>query len=299
MKQSKIILFLSAFFTLGFTSCLKEHQMNIDPSKSTSLVAFENSGSNVAGASSVYPGYYKDLGTLTNGQSSTFNINVGYSGTEAAPEDITVNFALDTAVLATYNAQNGTNYIVPAADVFSLPPSVVIKKGERMAQTQVKISVTDNFKFEDAYALPLAITSASNSSISSNFGKAVYSFGVRNIYDGHYSLKGYTLRAADAVKTGNFVRSSGMDLQTVGATAVQFAELQVWADLTGVGVGNPVISVNPDNTVTLSSDGGIMNAPGYNSHYEPDTKTFYISFTWGAGPSARLATDTLTYSGPR
>ena len=44
--------------------------------------------------------------------------------------------------------------------------------------------------------------STSNTKVSSNFGKAVFAFGLRNAWDGHYSLKGYTLRAGDPVKTG-------------------------------------------------------------------------------------------------
>jgi len=299
MKQSKILLALFSLVSISLSSCLKEHMQNIDADRSVSLVEFANSGSNVASASSVYPGFYTDLGTLVKGESATFNVNVGYSGTEVAPEDITVNIALDTAALATYNAQNGTSYMVPFNDVFSMPTSVVIKKGERLAQTQITVAITDSFKFEESYALPLKITSVSTGAVSSNFGKAVYSFGVRNIYDGHYSLKGYTLRATDAVKTGNFTRPSGMNLLTVGSNKVQFEELQVWADQTGVGIGNPAFTVNANNSVTITSDGGAINAPDYDSHYDPETKTFFVSFTWGAGPSARLATDTLTYIEPR
>jgi hypothetical protein len=51
--------------------------------------------------------------------------------------------------------------------------------------------------------------------------------------------------------------------------------------------------------VTLSSSGGLINAPGYNTRYEAASKTFFISGTWGGGPSSRLLTDTLTYMSPR
>ncbi|HUP11907.1 MAG TPA: DUF1735 domain-containing protein [Niastella sp.] len=296
MKQLKISLSFSVLLGLVLTSCLKENHQNIDPDRSLDIVEFANSGSNTSSLSkSTYPGYYTDLGTLLSGESATFNLNVNFSGATEAPEDVTVNIEVDTAALTIYNEQNGTNYVVPSTDIYTLPTSIVIKKGTRIAQSQVTITNTSNFSFDDAYALPLKITSASKGAISANFGKAVFAFGVRNKYDGHYSMKGYSLRGGDAVKTGNFQRGAGMDLVTIGANAVQFGELQVWADLTGVGVGNPIITVNEDNSLTLSSDGGIMNAPGYDSRYDPATKTFYLSFTWGAGPSARLAVDTLTY----
>lgn len=299
MNQLKINLFFFFLLALGLTACLKENQQNIDSDRSLDIVEFANVGSNTAGVSSVYPGYYTDLGTLLSGESAKFNVNVNFSGAAEAPEDVTVNVELDTAALAVYNKQNGTSYVVPPADIFTFPTSIVIKKGTRIAQAQTTITNTSNFSFDDAYALPLKISSASKGTISSNFGKAIFAFGVRNKYDGHYSLKGFTLRGGDPVKTGNFVRPAGMDLITVGGNIVQFGELQVWADLTGVGVGNPIITVKADNSLTLSSEGNILNAPGYDSRYDPDTRTFYLSFTWGAGPAARLAVDTLTYVGVR
>jgi hypothetical protein len=300
MQQSIIKTFIFSILAFGITSCLKKDAMNIDPGKGpANVVEFENTGNNLASANSTYPGFYTDLGVLTSGASAKFNLNVSYSGVETAPEDITVNIAPDQAALDAYNSENGTDYVIPPSTVVNFPTSIVIKKGTRIAQTQVTITTSPDYDYNVNYALPLKIVSASKGTVSSNFGKAVYSFGVRNIYDGHYSLKGYTLRAGDAARTGNFVRPSGMNLVTVGGNIVQFEELQVWADLSGVGIGNPQFTVNTDNSVTITSPGGAYNAPGYNSRYDPATKTFYVSFAWGAGPASRLATDTLTYLGPR
>lgn len=299
MKHLKINFIFLAAVAIGLSACLKEGVMTTDPDLSPSVVEFANTGNNQAASTSKYPGFYIDLGTLTSGSSTTFNLNVNYSGAETAPQDITVNLALDPSLLATFNTENGTHYEAPPASIVNFPTSVVIKKGERMANAKVTITNNASYDFSKSYALPLTISSVSNGKISANFGKAVYAFGLRNTWDGHYSLKGYTLRAGDAVKTGNFVYPPGMDLVTAGSNAVQFATLQVWTDLTGVGIGNPVFVINPDNSVTISSSGGAINAPGYNSRYDPATKTFYVSFTWGAGPAARLATDTLTFLGPR
>jgi len=59
------------------------------------------------------------------------------------------------------------------------------------------------------------------------------------------------------------------------------------------------LTIDGSNNVTITSAGGAYNNPGYTSVYDPGTKTFFISFTWGAGPSSRLSTDTLSYLGPR
>ena len=189
MKQSKILLFLLSSLAVGFGSCLKERDMNIDPSKGTpNVVEFANTGDNVAGSNSKYPRFTSDLGSMGEGESVKFNLNVSYSGVEAAPEDITVNLGIDPELLAQFNDENGTNYEVPPTDVYSMPTSIVIKKGERMATSQITVTRSPNFDFNVNYALPLKITSASKGAISGNFGKAVYSFSARNQYDGIYEM---------------------------------------------------------------------------------------------------------------
>jgi hypothetical protein len=63
----------------------------------------------------------------------------------------------------------------------------------------------------------------------------------------------------------------------------------------------PIITVDPTtNKISLKSSGGTISAnPSYDNRYDPATKTFYISFTWGAGVTARLHTDTLVYKKAR
>jgi len=189
MKQTKIILFFLSFLSLTLASCLKESVMNIDPENSVNIIEFANTGDNVAGSSSTYPRFTTDLGVVEAGKTANFNINVSYAATEVAPEDITVNIAVDTALLTTFNEQNGTDYSVPPSEIFTMPTSAVIKKGERVAQVQVVVANNSSFDFNENYALPLSITSASTGTISGNFGKAVYSFAARNYLDGVYTME--------------------------------------------------------------------------------------------------------------
>ncbi len=49
----------------------------------------------------------------------------------------------------------------------------------------------------------------------------------------------------------------------------------------------------------LGAKATLVNEPTYNNHYDPATKTFYISFLWGTFPNNRAATDTLTFNRPR
>lgn len=298
-----ISLGLLAVAVLGMSSCLKDIKSNSDPSLGTNnVVEFQNNSIPVSYIS-IYPQYSMG-GLLFNNDTAGFNINVNWAGPQfEAPQDITLTLAIDTVAMNAFNADQNVSLTVPPADVFTFPSTITIKKGTMQTITRAVITEAADFDFNASYVLPLTIKSSTYGQVSTNYGTAMFTFGGRNQYDGLYTMSGYTLRAGDATKTGNFAPIS-MGLATIGANSIEFnssatGNLQVWADGTGVGVGTPVIVVNADNTVTLSSSSGIYNAPGYNSRYDPATKTFYFAFTWGAGPSSRMAIDTLVYQGPR
>lgn len=203
MKRININLLLClGVVLLSLVSCLKSGPMNADPSKTTSnVVEFANTGDNVSGANSTYPRFTKDLGSVGAGKSVTFNINLSYSGAEYPSSDITVTLGVDAAALATYNTENGTSYVVPPADVCTFPATAVIKQGTHVVQVQATVTNTVNFDFNKNYALPLKIVSATSGTISSNFGKAIYSFSARNAYDGIYTMSA-TAPMVDVLSAG-------------------------------------------------------------------------------------------------
>jgi hypothetical protein len=230
---------------------------------------------------------------------------------EPADQDIHVTIEQDPTVVTAYNTADDNNdgvfdnvplAAMPASAYTIKSLSVVIPKGQRTvflsltipkAKSTLDLTKTYGFGFRIASVQEQGIT------ISSNLRRTLVGVAIKNKYDGVYSMKGYSLRAGDPAKTGNFTGEE-MTLVTAGADIVDFADLQVWADHTGVGIGEPKLDINPaTNKVTITSSGGATNAPGYDSRYDPATKTFYISFTWGGGPLSRLATDTLTYLRPR
>ncbi|HEY9262264.1 DUF1735 domain-containing protein [Chitinophaga sp.] len=243
MKQLKIsTLFFSVFLLSGLTSCLKSNddKMGLDISKSGNIVEFANTGDNVAVAASTYPRFTSDLGVVNVGDTVFFNVNVSYSGSDDAPEDITVSLALDPAALTLFNDQNETDYVAPPADLFKLPATVIIKKGTR--KTQVKVGIVNNasFDFNVNYALPLQISSASKGTISGNFGKAMYSFSARNKYDGIYTMSATApmVDAASATLTGYYPLK--MHLITYSGNSVALYDAEGNAAKT---YGHPIWSV--------------------------------------------------------
>jgi Domain of unknown function (DUF1735) len=227
-----------------------------------------------------------------------------------ATEDIQVTLIYVPALLGNYNAENGTAHEEAPTDLYTVNNPgdaengyvVTIPKGSNTGYLQLKLKPNDFLGYD--YALGLQIASVSSGYlISTNYNTGILAIGVKNEWDGIYSYKGYSLRAGDATLTGNF-SGKEMPLVTKGANSVGFGSIPLWGDgNSGIAIGNPVLTLDlgsgPPNPVTIVSDGGASNYPGYNSRYDPSSKTFYIGYTWGAGPASRASFDTLTYLRPR
>ena len=216
MKNIKILLL--GVFVLSLSSCLKEGVMNTDPTYASNVVELANTGDNVT--SSGIQGYYSDLGSVAAGASKTFNINVHRTGPGNASKDVVVTLALSQASLDAYNAKNGTKKTVPPASVISFPTTVTIKAGTNQTTVVGTVTVSTEFNFNAAYGVPVKIATVSSGEIvSGNYSDAVYSFGVRNIYDGAYTGMGTMVDAASSGITGRYPLSAG--LVTSGANTVK------------------------------------------------------------------------------
>jgi len=186
-----------------FTSCLKDH-LAMDPAQSNNVIEFANTGTNASPAGAVYPRFSSDLGSLVTGDSATFNVNLSYSGANMAPSDITVTLEVDTAALRIYNKDQGTKYVAPPETIYHIARTAVIKKGTQVLQLKAAIINNSDFNFNVNYALPLKIASVSTGEISGNYGTALFSFAVRNVYDGIYTMSGTMTDQANAAITGYY-----------------------------------------------------------------------------------------------
>lgn len=300
MKQINIKVFILTALIFSLSSCLKESNMNIDSTKGPkNVVEFGNTGNNISGSSSTYPRFNTDLGSVAAGASASFNVNVSYSGVDVAPSDITVTIAPDASALETYNTENGTSLEIPPASVVSFPTTAVIKKGTRLAQIPVTVTVSNDFNFDADYAVPLSITAASLGTVSSNFGKALYSFSARNSYDGVYDVTGTFVDLTNANFVGYYPKSIG--LVTNGSSGVSYYDYDLGNfgylfDTDGTGslsyFGNwaPVFKFDANGNVTSVSNYYSDPAPrsrnsqldtttpGVVNKYDATTKTLDVNY---------------------
>jgi hypothetical protein len=302
---------------ISLSSCLKADDMNIDAVKyKTNVIEIANTGDNLTNAG--VSGFYSDLGVVAAGASKTFNINIHYTGPGNAPNDITVTLSSDAATLATYNTQNGVTKVAPPASVVSFPTSVVIKKGTNLTTVEGKITVSSDFNFSAAYGIPVKISKVSEGIVSGNFGNAVYSFGVRNRFDGSYTVTGTMVDYANAGLTGRYPMSVGM--VTSGANTVRLYDNVIGGvyhsistpGLSYYGAFGVEFAIDASNNITSvinvygqpASNGrsAELDPSGVNK-YDPATKTFKVKY-WMNQPSViaghRCSFDeTIKYTGVR
>lgn len=308
---NKLTVLFAATAVLASTGCLKDKDYDDGVNQSLRNIGeiqVVSIGLTVASTDNhiVYSFDNSDVDT-------TFNlVPVQVSSANGAPQDVNVTLQLDPAVVGNYNELSNpktSHDIAPDNTYTILNPVdpdggyvVTIPRGSNTGYLRVKVKPSSFLGFD--YALGFKITKASGGFlISTNLGTGVAAIGIKNKYDGVYSYKGYSLRAGDAALTGYF-SGKEMALVTAGVASVRFDKLALWGDgNTLISIDKPVLAIDeatgPPNPIAITSPGGGRNNPGYTSVYDPATQTFYISFTWGAGPAARLSTDTLTYLRPR
>lgn len=186
MKKYTKLAFL--FLAVGLTSCLKEDPA-LNPEDTNNVLeiyepipvpTLSPSGS----VYSVYPASF----AVSPGEN--FEIEVSYSGAEAAPQDITVTVALDEAALDEYNAEQGSSYVFMDPSLYTVNSwTVTIPKGQRIAKIPV-VFKTNQFDLANTYGFPVKIVSASMGKISSNFGTVIYAVVAKNKWDGVYEMSG-------------------------------------------------------------------------------------------------------------
>jgi hypothetical protein len=137
-------------------------------------------------------------------------IVVNYTGINGAPEDITIHLSLDSTLITLYNDSVKTEYLNLPSKLYNVDGyDIVIPKGKKQATLNIKIypprfTVHD---FTTPYALGVKIGSTSHGIISGNYSKAVFAVGIKNKYDGAYTVTGTFVDYANVAFTANYPKN--------------------------------------------------------------------------------------------
>lgn len=212
-----------------FNSCLKDDSAILKPELSPSVVEFKDI---VGPTSAVLAPYRLYVPSTLDPEVDEITINaiVNYAGPTTAPADIVVNLATDPVAVTKYNTSESTNYSHLPQAAFEFPSSVTIKAGTREVVVPIKLKI-DQFDQSKENVVALKIASASNTTVSGNFGTVIYSLPVKSIWEGTYR---YTIindyGTIDANIGGTFVEED-VALSTVGPNRLNMQYL--WRTYSG------------------------------------------------------------------
>jgi hypothetical protein len=209
--------------------------------------------------------------------------------------DVVVTLAMDPTGLDDYNTANGTSFVQLADSAYTMGPlQITIPKGQRLGHTTLTV-MSEKVDLSVEGALAFKITDASGIAIATNLQSVIYSVGVKNQYDGVYTSEGVFTHPAYGTLTWVFADGIAQQLVTTGPNSVSMYPTNT--SIGGFGAEMD-ITVNPDNTIQEIFNGSTTPTPN-TDHYDPDTKTFYISGSYVGASGPRTYEATLVYSKPR
>lgn len=326
MKKLIINSVFIAALSIGFTSCLKDK-------------GFENNEYGINDPDTQPPGVgfpfgskaKNDVGVDVTGSTQSINglVYVNLEAGNPAPTDVSVTLSNNTtALLNAYNAANGTSIQALPTSLYNIAPSITIPAGGRNAEIPLNITSTLTLNPNIQYAVGLTITAVSgNYKIADNLKNLFIVIGVKNQYDGKYTMKGQFYHPSLQPDFGPHTFS--VELHTSGPSSVRL----YWPLVGGYNTpltsgGGPAccfasqeLSINVNTgtnaaTIVNTAAGGLtyQQVTGYgpntyNNRWDPATKIFYAA--WGynlpasgviptpPGASPRAWIDTLIRTGPR
>ena len=302
--KSPLILFL--ILSLGAASCLKDKAfengsiqsgsggsgvdikvISLGVSVSSSSYQYTDYNGNAAAYPNVQ--FLQTAYPLTDPNDTTVNlVPVELGGLSAASQDIHVTLTQDDALVATYNDSTGSAYTNPGANIIIVDSVVTIPKGSRTGYLQIKFKPSDLLKGTFAYGFKIKSIAERGYTISGNLSQAVVAVGPKNQYDGVYSSAGVFTHPAYGVLTWDVSKGYTQALVTSGLNSVYTSPINTTIGAFGVELD---ITVNPDNSLVEVFNGTTTPTPN-SDHYDPATKTFYVSGSYmgASGPRTYKAT---------
>jgi hypothetical protein len=243
---------------------------------------------------------------------------------QPATEDIQVELELDPALITNFNNATGSNYVAPASSLYKFDNglTVTIPKGSREAG--LKFTTKPSALVGPEYAFGVRIKNISNTKylISGNHNSAVIVVGVRNKYDGDYTLRVNTTGWAAFGISDGVTRTYPLETSMITASATSVALFNQYfgaglvpaftstGDATAFGAATPLFTFDPatDKLVSVVNTtppdarnrAFALHPTVTDSRFDPVTKTMYLAYVLKQSGRPDMAIyDTLTYVGPR
>jgi hypothetical protein len=305
MKKYLVSFLFAGVVVAGVTGCLKDEGFE---DQQYGTVVSEQKG--ISFPQSTVSPISVALNSVDTVQRISTAVNLESSG--PAREDITVSLTVNPTLATDAGLEP-----LPAGS-FIVPATVTIPAGQRFVDVVITIPNASILNPVRKYGLGLTISGVSNGyTIASNMKNVVFSFNIKNKYDGIYRLQAYANLGSNT--SAPYLVSTncayGLTLTTTGPSSVRMSSQPLWRgnafyagfcnvnfDFTMNPTTDKVTNVTSWATTGCGGAGIGVNFPGpgaaYDSRFDPQTKTLYVKMGLNNNP-AWIVIDTLIYCGPR
>ena len=245
----------------------------------------------------------------------TFDVeDIRFMVRSVVKQDVTVSLASSPAIVAAYNAANGTAYNAVPFSLFGFEStSITLSATERKQKVRLRIKPSDIAVGQ--WAIGLKIANVTSGEVSQTSAELLIVLSVKNKYDGVYHLKGFYTRTDNPPYNGPFEtdvqmittgpNSVAMYWDDAGDYAQPFSNsgtLVAFSNVAPEAFFNTSDQVTSINNITGDpATGPFMTPyPGANSRYVGGaTPVIYLKYYYNTSPANRIFADTLIYTGPR
>jgi hypothetical protein len=270
MKQNLLkLLGCAAVVSVFFSGCIKDEDVELTTQGSTFIKILE------APETNLYFSPFTDIKSL-----DVFSLRKDAATNADLNKATPVKLTLVPDYIDQYNDDYGTDYEVLPDSLFT---SSVTKTGNvyDMSLTSGQAGREFSIKLNGAkwdyanhkYALAFALSDVSGNKISSGKDTIIATFSIINEWHGEYHSDGVFHHPAN----GDRAINEDKDLITAGVNSVE-APL---GDLGGSGY-YMILTINPDNTVTITPSGATPNIDQHwgPNYYDSDTQTFHLHYSY-------------------
>jgi hypothetical protein len=235
---------------------------------------------------------------------------------------LTVKLQLNPQLIDEYDAANQASFIELPSNAYTFSSdinSINFQAGEAIKEISIIVDQSQ-LDLSKQYALGISIADAGTNAVANaSLENAIYNVGVKNMYDGRYRLDGAFYHPTSSPGYDPF--TVNVEMHTSGPNSVKlyvpefggyYSPGLFSGALNAFGAQEPEFTIDlATNKVTVqNSYSGAVTfytmAPGYDSHYDPATRTIYAKWGYNYDPGPvfspannREWTDVFTYLGPR
>jgi hypothetical protein len=201
---------------------------------------------------------------------ATFDIIANLASVNLPTSPVNVTIGVDAALIAAYNAANGTDFIILPSDAYTIgTTSLTIPAGQQYATTSLQV-YQDKIDPAKSYLLPVSITDASGKALTSNLNTLYFNI-IGNVIAGNYLW--------DFTRWGNPNQTGSPDITFTGEPTAFIADNATQVEVpSGYYIGpryvisftnnagvlsNFAVKLNDDDVATMKA-GGVIVTDGPN-----------------------------------